>query len=73
MFPREVPLLATQSGYSNCTLSFEKPDHRSHRVLGGNRDTHMHMVRHQVPLQNLALFLPAGAWKISPKWDCYTG
>jgi hypothetical protein len=39
-------------------LPFQKPDHRSHRVLGGNRDTHVYMVRHQVPLQNLALFLP---------------
>ena len=58
MLSRKVPLLATQSGYSNGTLPFEKPDHRSPRVLGGNRDTHMHMVRHQVPLQNLALFLP---------------
>jgi len=58
MLPREVPLLAAQSGYGDSALPFEKPDHRSHRVLGGNRYTHMHMVRHQVPLQNLALFLP---------------
>ena len=58
MLPREVPLLAAQSGYGDSALPFEKPDHRSHRVLGGNRYTPMHMVRHQVPLQNLALFLP---------------
>ena len=58
MLPREVPLLAAPSGYGDSAVPFQKPDHRSHRVLGGNRDTHMHMVRHQVPLQNLALFLP---------------
>jgi hypothetical protein len=58
MFPREVPLLAAQSGYGDSALPFQKPDHRGHRVLGGYRDTHMYMIRHQVPLQNLALFLP---------------
>jgi len=58
MLAREVSLLAAQSGYGDCALPFEKPDHRSHRVFGGNRDTHMHVIRHQMPLQNLALFLP---------------
>ena len=58
MLPREVPLLAAQSGYGDSALPFEKPDHRSHRVLGGNRDTHMHVIRHQMAIQNLALFLP---------------
>ena len=58
MLPREVPLLAAPSGYGDSALPFEKTDHRSHRELGGNRYTHMHMVRHQVSLQNLALFLP---------------
>ena len=58
MLPREVPLLAAQSGYGDSALPFEKPDHRSHRVLGGNRYTHMHMIRHQVSVQNLAFFLP---------------
>ena len=67
MLPREVPLLAAQSGYGDSAIPFEKPDHRSHRVLGGNRDTPMHMVRHQVPLQNLALFLPGqGVENFSP-------
>jgi hypothetical protein len=58
MLLREVPLLAAPSGYGDSALPFEKTDHRSHRELGGNRYTHMHMVRHQVSLQNLALFLP---------------
>ena len=55
---REVSLLAAQSGYGDSALPFQKPDHRSHRVLGGNRDTHMDVVRHQMSIQNLALFLP---------------
>ena len=62
VLPREVSLLAAQSGYGDSALPFQKPDHRSHRVLGGNRDTHVYMARHQVPLQNLALFLPG--WSV---------
>ena len=58
MLAREIPLLAAQSGYGNGALPFEKPDHRGHRMLGGNGDAHMHMVRHQMAIQNLALFLP---------------
>src|SRR5258707_1550801 len=58
MFAREIPLLPAQPGNSDRTLPFQKPDHGSHRVLGGNRDTHVHMVRHQMPFDNLALLLP---------------
>ena len=58
MFTREIPLLAAQSGNRNRTLPFQKPDHRSHRVLGGNRDAHMYMVWHQMPFENLAFLLP---------------
>jgi hypothetical protein len=38
---------------------FQKPDHRRDRMLRRNRDAHMHMVWHQVPLDNLALLLPS--------------
>jgi hypothetical protein len=31
---------------------------RRNWILGGNRDTHVHVVRHEVSLQNLALLLP---------------
>ena len=58
MFPGEVSLLAAQAGYGDGALPFQKPDYRSHRVLGGNRDTHMDVVRHQMSIQNPALFLP---------------
>jgi hypothetical protein len=58
MFSREVSLLAAQSGCADSALPFEKPDHRGHRVLGGNRHTNMHVIRHQVSIQNLAPFLP---------------
>ncbi len=57
MLAREISLLASHSGYSDRALSFQKPDHRGHRGLGGNRDTPMHVVRHQMSIQNLALFL----------------
>ena len=58
MLAREIPLLAAQSGYGNSALPLEKPDHRGHRMLGGNGDAHMHVVWHQMAIQNLALFLP---------------
>jgi len=58
MFTREIPLLPAQPGNSNCALPLQKSDHRSYRVLGGNRDAHMHMVRHQVYFDNLTLLLP---------------
>jgi len=55
---REISLLAPHSGYGDRALPFQKPDYRGHRVLGGNRDTHMDVIRHQMAIQNLALFLP---------------
>ena len=58
MFAREIPLLTAQSGNRNCTLPLQKSDHRSYWVLGGNRDAHMHMVRHQVSFDNLTFLLP---------------
>src|SRR5690348_7504992 len=58
MLARKISLLTAQPGNSDRTLPFQKPDHGSYRVLGGNRDAHMHMVRHQVPFDYLALLLP---------------
>jgi hypothetical protein len=58
VFSREVSLLAAQSGYGDGALPFQKPDHRGHRVLGRNRDTHMDLIRHQMSIQNFAFFLP---------------
>jgi hypothetical protein len=58
MLAREISLFATPSGYGRRALPFQKPDHRSHRVLGGNRDTRMRVIRHQMAIQNLASFLP---------------
>ena len=55
----EVPFLATEPGHSDRALAFQKPDHRRHRVLGWNRDAHVHVVRHQMTLDNLALLLPS--------------
>jgi hypothetical protein len=58
MLAREISLFATPSGYGDRALHFQKPDHRSHRVLEGIRDTRMHVIRHQRAIQNLARFLP---------------
>src|SRR5499425_3408893 len=54
---REITLPAAQAGHRDRALPLEKADHRGHRVLRGNSDAHMHMVRHQVPFDDLALFL----------------
>jgi len=63
----EVPLLAAQPGDCIGTLPLQKLDHRSDRVLGWNRDTHMHMVWHQVSLNNLTLFLLGERMKDRPE------
>ena len=58
MLARKIPLFAAQPGNGDRALPFQEPDHRSDWMLRGNRDTHVHMVRHEVPLHNLAFFLP---------------
>ena len=63
MLAREISFFATHAGYSDGALPLEKPDHRGDRVLGGNRDAHMHMIRHQMAIQNLAFFLPGQGMK----------
>src|SRR5690349_16207696 len=79
MLPCKVALLTVQASDSHRTLPFEKPDHRRHRIFWGNSDAHMHMVRHQMTLDNLALLLPgqrvedrtqlpAGLPENSPPW-----
>src|SRR5215471_184157 len=67
MFARGVPFLATPSGYGDGTLALEKPDHRGHRMLRGNRNTHMPMVQHQMAFQNLAFFLPCQSMEDFPQ------
>jgi hypothetical protein len=55
----EVSFLTTQAGDGDSTLPFEKPDHRSYRMLGWNGDANVHMVGHQMAFDNLALLLPS--------------
>ena len=57
MLAREVSLFTGQAGDSDGTLPFQKSDHGRHWMLGWNRDTHVDMVWHEVPLNNLALLL----------------
>src|SRR5271169_963594 len=54
---REVLLAATQSSYGNRALPLQKPDDRGHRVLRWNRDAHVHMVRLQMPFDDLTFLL----------------
>src|SRR5206468_5499414 len=55
---REIPLFATQAGHRYGAFPFQKSDHRGHRILRRNRDAHVHMVRQQVSLNDLAPLLP---------------
>src|SRR3981081_4352397 len=57
MLAREVSLLSGHTRDSDGTLAFQKSDHRRHRVLWWNRDAHVNVVWHQVPLNDLALLL----------------
>src|SRR5215831_7063829 len=55
---REVALLAPKlPGDGNRTLPFQEANHLRHRHFGGNGDTHMNMIRHDMPLDDLTLFL----------------
>jgi hypothetical protein len=67
MLSREIPFLAAQAGNSDRALSFEKPNHGRDWVLRRNGDAHMHMVRHQVPFNNLAFFLTGQCVKDWPQ------
>src|ERR1700730_14546291 len=58
MLTREIMLLAAQAGHRDRILPLEEPDHRGHRVFRGNGDAYMHMIRHQVPFDDLAFLLP---------------
>ncbi len=57
---REIPLFcfATQAGHRYGALPFQKSDHCGHRILRRDRHAHVHMVRQQVSLNDLALLLP---------------
>ena len=69
MLAREVLFSATQSGHRDRALPFQKPDNRSHGILRRNRDAHVHMVRLQMPFQNLAFLLPGQSMKNFPKLE----
>ena len=53
----KVPLFALQSGDGDRALPLEESNHRGDRMLGRNRDAHMHMIWHQMTFNDLALFL----------------
>src|SRR5262245_2800163 len=54
----EISLLLLHSSSNNqSTLSFQKSNHRRHGMLGWNLNTHMDVIRQQVPLNNATLFL----------------
>src|SRR5579872_1119020 len=57
VFAGEVSLLSAQACNRNGTLPLQEPNHRGDWVLGWNRDTHVHRVRHQMPFHNLAFLL----------------
>ena len=49
--------LAVDPRQVNRTLPLDEPDNLGHRLLRRNRDHHVHMVAHQVPLFDPALLL----------------
>jgi hypothetical protein len=67
MLAPEILLSPTQSGNSDGTLPFQEPDHRSHRILGGNGQADVHMVRLQMPFDDLALLLPGQGMENLPQ------
>ena len=57
VFAGEVPLLSAKPCNCNCALSFQETNHGSNGVFGRDRDGHVHVVHHQMPLQDLAFLL----------------
>src|ERR1035437_7239859 len=55
---REILRLPCKSPrYRYRTLPFDIPNNIRHRVLRWNADTNMHVIRHQMPLYNMAFVL----------------
>ena len=47
---------------------FETPNHRCHRIVRRNLNTHMHMIRHQTALYKMRhSCCRASSWKIGPR------
>jgi hypothetical protein len=59
MLARKISLFAAQPGNGDRALPFEEPNYGCDRVLRGNCDAHVYMVRHEVPFNNLTLLLPS--------------
>src|SRR5215510_196985 len=57
MLSSEVPFFALHSSNGDRALALDKSNHRSDRMFGRDRDTHMHMIQHQMSFNELALFL----------------
>ena len=57
VFAGEVPLLSGKPCDGNRTLPFQETDHRGDWMLRWNRDAHVDVVRHEVPLHDLAFLL----------------
>jgi hypothetical protein len=66
MLAAKTALPAAEASDGDRTLPLQKSDHRRDRMLGRNRDAHVDMVRHEVPLDDLALLCRASPWKIAP-------
>ena len=64
---REVLLTTAQSGYGNRAFPLQEANDRGHRVLRGNRNTHVHMVWPQMSLDNLTFLLPGQGMENLPQ------
>jgi hypothetical protein len=58
VFPHKIPLPPPiRPGNMNGALALQLPYHLRHRILGGNRQHHVHVIGLQMPLFDPALFL----------------
>jgi hypothetical protein len=58
VLPDEVPpTLSVDPRQMDRALPLDEPDHLRHRVIGRDRDQHMHVIRQQVPFLDPTLFL----------------
>lgn len=58
VLPHEIALpLAVHPRQVNRTLALDVPDHLRYRIFRLDRDHHVHVIRHQMPFLDPALFL----------------
>ena len=68
MLPGKIPLTPGKlPGNDHRTFSLQKPHDRGHGIVGRDCNTHVHMIRHQMPCDNPTVLLTSQLVKNGPQ------